>query len=292
MQLVRDESEVSVRRLANAFQEPRGSVGRWVCESQVEKGSTGRARPVSGDEGLREKVQMLCDEPRHALYGHRRIKALLKRRYGIKASRKTVLRITSDLKLKQDRIWHKPYRPKRVEKMSPDTANQAWQIDMTSFQLSDLTPLFLVVVIDCCTREIVGWTLDRRCRASEWLNAVRIAQEERGLLTKESCAGLTLRSDNGAQPCSKKFVEYLGSAGIKGQYTGYNAPDDNAFVERIMRTIKEEEVWPNVYDTFTEARDAIDAYVRFYNTERIHSSLNYQTPSEVAAEKGVTLIAA
>jgi len=290
--MVREESGLSVRRLANAFQEPRGSVGRWVSKSQAEKGPAERVRPVSGEEGLREKVKLLCDEPRHQRYGHRRIRALLKRRYGITVSRKTVLRITSDLKLKQKRIWHKPARPKRVEKMCPDKANQAWQVDMTSFQLSDLSPLFLVVVIDCCTREIVGWTLDRRCRASEWLNAVRIAQEKKALLTKESCAGLTIRSDNGAQPCSKKFVEYLGRAGIKGQYTGYNAPDDNAFVERIIRTIKEEEVWPNVYDTFTEAWDAIDEYVRYYNTERIHSSLDYQTPSEVAAEKTVTLKAA
>ena len=251
-----------------------------------------RRCPVSGDDDLRQKVRGLCEEPRHQGYGHRRIRALLKRRYGLNKSRKTVLRIMDELGLKQERIWHKPYRPKRVEKMNPDKANQAWQIDMTSFQLSDLTPLFLVVVIDCCTREIVGWTLDRRCRASEWLNAVRMAKEERGMITKEACAGLTLRSDNGAQPCSKKFVEYLGSAGIKGQYTGYNAPDDNAFVERIMRTIKEEEVWPNVYDTFTEAWDAIDEYVHYYNNERIHSSLDYQTPSEVAAEKGITLKAA
>lgn len=292
MKQVRNKSEVSVRRLSKAFQESRGSVGRWVCESQAEDESAQRVRPVSGDKRFQEKVQALCDEPRHERYGHRRIKALLKRRYGITASRKTVLRVMDELKLKQERIWHKPARPKRVEKMNPDKANQAWQIDMTSFQLSDLTPLFLVTVIDCCTREIVGWTLDRRCRASEWLNAVRIAQEERGLTTKESCAELTLRSDNGAQPCSKKFVEYLGKSGISGQYTGYNAPDDNAFVERVIRTIKEEEIWPNVYDTFSEAWDAIVEYVRYYNNERIHSSLDYQTPSEVAAEKGITLKAA
>ena len=281
-----------MRRLAKIFQESRGTVGRWVCEAQADGISVQRVRPVSGDERLRQKVKALCEEPRHERFGHRRIRALLKRRFDIAISRKTVLQIMDELKLKQKRIWHKPARPKHVEKMTPDKANQAWQIDMTSFQLSDLTPLFLVTVIDCCTREIVGWTLDRRCRASEWLNAVRIAQEERGLTTKEACAELTLRSDNGAQPCSKKFVEYLGKSGISGQYTGYNAPDDNAFVERVIRTIKEEEVWPNVYDTFSEAWDAIDGYVRYYNNERIHSSLDYQTPREVAVKKGVTLNAA
>jgi putative transposase len=167
--------------------------------------------------------------------------------------------------------------------MRPSGPNEAWQIDMTSFQLSNLTPLFLVTVIDCRTREIVGWTLDRRCRASEWTSAVRMALEARGPDTKAACAGLTLRSDNGAQPCSKRFVEYLGKVGVKGEYTGYSAPDDNAFVERVIRTIKEEEIWLNVYDTLSEARAALEAYIRYYNIERPHSALEYQTPAEVAA---------
>ncbi len=91
-----------------------------------------------------------------------------------------------------------------------------------------------------------------------------------------------MRSDNGSQPCSKAFVEYLGSIGVKGQYTGYNAPDDNAFVERVIRTIKEEEVWPNLWDTVSEAREAIDNYLTYYNNERIHSALDYATPKEIA----------
>jgi len=143
----------------------------------------------------------------------------------------------------------------------------------------------LVTVIDCYTREIVGWTLDRRCRAGEWTSAVRMALESRKLTDKAACkeVGLVLRSDNGSQPCSKKFVEFLGSRGVRGQYTGYDAPDDNAYVERVIRTIKEEEVWPNLWDTLSEARAAIDAYVKYYNEERIHSALDYRTPSEVAA---------
>jgi len=102
---------------------------------------------------------------------------------------------------------------------------------------------------------------------------------------------LTLRSDNGPQPCSKRFAEFLSAHGIKGQYTGYNAPDDNAYVERVIRTIKEEEIWPNLWDTLGEAREAIGEYVEYYNNERIHSALNYRTPSEAAAAF-ITLVAA
>jgi transposase InsO family protein len=227
-------------------------------------------------------VRALCEEPRHRTYGYRRIGALLGRQ-GVWVNRKTVWRIMHDEGLGRPKAWHRPLRPKRVERMRPTGPNQAWQVDMTSLQLSNLTPLFLVVVTDCWSREIVGWTLDPRCRASEWVSAVRRGLETRGLVTKDACRALTLRSDNGAQPCSKAFREYLGRVGVHGQYTGYNAPDDNAYVERVIRTLKEEEIWGNAYDTWTEAHQALDAYIRYYNEERIHSALDYRTPAEAAA---------
>jgi putative transposase len=167
--------------------------------------------------------------------------------------------------------------------MRPAGPNRGWQIDMTSFTLSDLTPLFLVLVTDCYSRKIVGWTLDRCSRAGEWIGALRMALESEALTTKEACRQLVVRSDNGSQPCSKKFVEYLGKVGVRGQYTGYNAPDDNAYIERVIRTVKEEEIWPNVYDTLSEAWAGLESYVNYYNQERIHSALGYRTPNEVAA---------
>ena len=240
-----------------------------------------RRCPVSSAPELRNKVRELCDEPRHGTFGHRRVRALLRRRFDVRVSRETVRRIMRDEGLSRPRIWHRPSRPKHVEKARPTRPNEYWQVDMTSFQLSDLTPLFLVVIIDCFTREIVGYTLDRRCRAREWIAAVRTAIEQRGI-TEGTARTLTLRSDNGSQPCSKDFVEYLGSVRVKGQYTGYNAPDDNAFVERVIRTIKEEEVWPNLWDTVSEAREAIANYMVYYNNDRIHSALDYATPKEIA----------
>jgi putative transposase len=179
-----------------------------------------------------------------------------------------------------------------VEKMRPTGPDQAWQIDMTSLQMSDLSPLYLIVIIDCYTRQVVGWTLDRRCRAAEWIAAVRTALEARGLLTTEACKGLVLRSDNGCQPCSKDFRAYLSQVGVTGQYTGYDAPDDNAFVERVIRTIKQEEIWPNSYDALSEAWRGLSEYFAYYNGSRIHSSLGYRTPDEAYAAALVTLAAA
>ena len=279
-----EEHELSVRRLARAFSEPPSSVERWLKRREPTVSKTRRRRPVSDEPTLREQIRALADQPRHQMFGYRRIGALL-RRDGVSVNHKTVRRILGDMGLSRPKVSYKAKRPKRVEKMRPQRPNQGWQIDMTSLVLSDLTPLFLVTVVDCCTREVVGWTLDRRCRAGEWTAAVRMALESRGLMEKATCQelGLVLRSDNGSQPCSKRFVEFLGAHGIQGQYTGYNAPDDNAYVERVIRTIKEEEIWPNLWDTPAEAREAIEAYVTYYNNQRIHSALNYRTPSEVAA---------
>ena len=288
---LREEHPSSLARLARAFQEPRSSVGRWVAVRETGK-ATRRRRPVGDDPALREAVREEVLRPRQQGFGYRRITAMLRRK-GWPVNRKTVYRIMKEARLLQDRIWRRPLRPRRVERMRPQRPNQGWQIDMTSFQLSDLTPLYLVTVIDCCTRQIVGWTLDRRCRAGEWTAAVRMALESRGLQEKKQvkASGLVLRSDNGAQPCSKAFVEFLGRRGVQGQYTGYDAPDDNAYVERVIRTIKEEEVWPNQWDRWSEAQAAIGQYVAYYNQERIHSALEYRTPNEAAAAY-VTLAAA
>ena len=288
---MRGETALSVRRLARVFDLPAATVGRWVRPPSPAERKR-RSCPVSGDASVRRAVIELCDEPRHRTFGHRRIRALLLRRRGLGLSRKTVLRIMREEGRTRPRVWRKPGRPKRVERMRPARPDRGWQIDMTSFLLSDLTPVYLVGVIDCFTRQVVGWALDRRCRASEWVSALRTALESRRLTTKEACALLTLRSDNGSQPCSKRFREYLGSRGVRGQYTGYNAPDDNAYIERVFRTIKEEEVWASEYDTLGEARTAIAEYIRYYNGDRIHQALDYRTPDEAEAAAIITLAAA
>lgn len=281
---MRHEHTISVRRLGKAFAEPPSSIERWLRSDTPSPSGLRRKRPVADEPSLRQRVRDLADQPRHRTLGYRRIWALL-RREGLTINAKTVRRMMRDMGLSRPKLAYKAHRPKHVEKMHPERPNQGWQIDMTSFTLSDFTPLFLVTVVDCCTRELVGWTLERRARAGEWTAAVRMALEARGLMEPATCrqSGLVLRSDNGSQPCSKAFVEFLGAHGITGQYTGYNAPDDNAYVERIIRTIKEEEIWPNLWDSLAEARQAMEAYVTYYNHERLHSALNYRTPAEAAA---------
>ena len=278
---IRKDRSVSIRRIGRSFDVPVSTVGRWVGPTRDNEPKQ-RYCPVSNNVDLRHKVRQLCQMPRNLTFGHRRIWALL-RRSGCFVNKKTVWKIMHQMGLCRPKVWRRQWRPKRVEKMRPERPNQDWQIDMTCFPLSDMRMVYLVGVVDCCSRQIVGWTLSRRSRADEWACAVRMALESKGLVGKEDCRELVLRSDNGSQPCSKKFVEFLGKVGVRGQYTGYDSPDDNAYIERVFRTIKEEEVWPNEYDSFAEAHRAIEDYIRYYNDQRIHSALDYKTPNEIAA---------
>lgn len=82
--------------------------------------------------------------------------------------------------------------------------------------------------------------------------------------------------------CLKIFYSNL-RGGITHERTGYNNPDANAFIERWFRTLKEEAVWLNEYRTFDEAKQDIERYIRFYNTERLHSALGYRSPAEYRA---------
>ena len=81
MTQMRIQEQLSVRRLAAVFRVPSGTLGRWVAV-RGDRLPARRARPVSGDEEFLAKVKALCNEPRHGTYGHRRIRALLRRRYG------------------------------------------------------------------------------------------------------------------------------------------------------------------------------------------------------------------
>jgi transposase InsO family protein len=77
---------------------------------------------------------------------------------------------------------------------------------------------------------------------------------------------LTIRSDNGCQMTSRRFVKAMKDAGIRHERTGFNNPDADAYIERWFRTLKEETVWTREYLSFTEAKQDIVAYIDFYNT--------------------------
>ena len=88
-------------------------------------------------------------------------------------------------------------------------------------------------------------------------------------------------TDQGSQFTSDDFTGLLESMGIKISMDGRGRALDNIFVERLWRSVKYEEVYLHSYNTVKEAKAGLARYFQFYNTERLHQSLDYKTPSEV-----------
>jgi putative transposase len=158
--------------------------------------------------------------------------------------------------------------------------NEIWQSDMTKIWAGPAVGwAYLVSVIDCCTREIVGWNLSHRCRTEDALAAVEQAVLAR-LPEGSREANVTLTTDNGTQFTSARFLETLGRLGITHRRTAYHHPEGNSYIERFHRSLKEEEVWTAEYRTEEEARTSIACWIEEYNHDRPHRGVENRTPHE------------
>jgi putative transposase len=131
-------------------------------------------------------------------------------------------------------------------------------------------------IIDCCTREIVAWQLELRCRADDAIAVVEQAAAAYAIEPGE----LALGSDNGSAFTARRFREKLSGLAIRHRRGGYRDPESQAFIESWLGKLKEREVWLNEYETLDDARHGIGDYVDRYH-HRPHSGLNYRTPLEV-----------
>ena len=206
--------------------------------------------------------------------GYRMVRALVVRRLGRAVNRKRVLRVMRERKLIQRR---RPLeRRKRPGFFRVERPRQLWQLDLTSVWVAEHGWTYLMAIIDCCTREIVVWQLELRCRAEEAIALVERAAAVHGIEPGE----LTLGSDNGSAFTARRFRAGLAELGIRHRRGGYRDPESQAFIESWFGKLKEREVWLNEYETLADARRGIGGYVDRYH-HRPHSGLDYRTPQEV-----------
>jgi putative transposase len=150
--------------------------------------------------------------------------------------------------------------------------NQVWGTDITYIRLRRGF-VYLVAVMDWFSRYVLSWevsvTLDVSfCLAAlEW--ALKTAQPE------------IFNSDQGSQFTSEPFTTMLLARDVEISMDGRGRAMDNIFVERLWRTVKYEEVYLKDYENVQEAVESLRHYFLFYNRERIHQSLSYQTPAQV-----------
>lgn len=217
-------------------------------------------------------------------YGYRRITAMLQRQNWC-VNRKRVLRLMREMGLlrapkpkKQrttDSRHSHPRYPNLVANLTVVRPDHVWVADITYIRLRHEF-VYLAVILDVFTRAIRGWYLGRGLDLGLTLSALGPA------LSKNPPE--IHHSDQGIQYSAPAYTQTLLAAGIKISMAEVGEPRQNGFAERVIRTIKEEEVDLSDYQDYTDARQQIKKFLEgVYNKKRIHSALGYLTPIEFEA---------
>jgi len=222
-------------------------------------------------------------------YGYRRIWSELAD-LGITCAPARVRRIMLERGLKA--LQPKTYVPRtsdgRADKPSPnlladrqlpDQPDRVWAGDITHVPTS-AGWLYLAVVIDLCTRRIVGWSLARHMRAGLVADAF-----DQALQTRRPAAGLVFHSDRGSQYGSVEYRSLLSRAGAVQSMSARANPYHNAWTESFMGTLKGEMLQGGCFADEHDARTEIFSFIEgYYNTRRKHSALGYRSPNQFEAE--------
>jgi len=206
--------------------------------------------------------------------GYRIVREWVCRKLARQVNRKKVLRVMRERKLIQ-RATREPRR-RRPGFFQVQRPAQLWHMDMTSIWVAEHGWVYLNAIIDCCTREIVGWDLSLRCRAVEAIAVIEAAVAGQAI----GPGMLTLGTDNGSAFTARATRLVLSELGVAHRRGGYRDPESQAFIESWFSKLKERCVWRHEFETIDQAREVIGAYITHYH-DRPHSGLAYRTPSEV-----------
>jgi putative transposase len=160
----------------------------------------------------------------------------------------------------------------------PAAPDRAWAGDMTLIPTS-AGWLYLAVVIDLCSRRIVGWSLADHLRSDLVLEALHQALQTRPV------ERTIFHSDRGSQYGSTLFRDALAKAGMRQSMSRRANPYDNAWTESFIGTLKHEMLQDGCFENAGDARTEIFEYIEgYYNTHRKHSSIGYKTPNQFEAQ--------
>jgi transposase InsO family protein len=239
------------------------------------------------DAGLGELIETVFRRHRRR-YGYRRLAQDLADR-GVICAPARIRRLMAQRALHA--IQPKNFIPKtsdgRADKPSPNLLSDkplptaldcAWAGDIT-FIPTSTGWLYLAVVIDLCSRRIVGWSLADHMRSDLVLDALRQALETRP--TNRTI----FHSDRGSQYGSTPFRTALAKAGLCQSMSARANPYDNAWTESFIGTLKREMLQNGCFENAADARTEIFEYIEgYYNTHRKHSAIGYNTPNQFEAQ--------
>ena len=235
------------------------------------------------DNELCTAINEICEQ--FPCYGYRRVTAELKRRQWI-VNRKRVARLMKNMDLQGKKVVRKrrttnsshsfPRYPNLVECLVVQRPDQVWVADITYIRLKHGF-VYLAVLMDVFTRAIRGWHLGRSLEQDLTLTALQKA-------LRSHCPEIH-HSDQGLQYAATDYTDLLQQHDIQISMAEVGEPTQNGYAERLMRTIKEEEVDLSDYQDYHDAYRQIGQFLEdVYMRKRVHSSLNYLTPAEFENE--------
>ena len=230
----------------------------------------------AGELALMRRIDELHLKAPH--YGSRKIAVVLSAE-GEAVNRKCVQRLMQIMDLesvapKPSTSRPAPEHPKfpyLLRRLKVCRVNQVWATDITYIPLSRGFA-YLVAVMDWHSRYVLSWRLSNSLDTAFCVEAL-----EEALWSYPQPE--IFNTDQGVQFTSEAFTSVLLGRGIKVSMDGKGRCLDNVFVERLWRSLKYENVYLQGYETLREARAGIGSYFAYYNEERPHQALGYQTPA-------------
>jgi transposase InsO family protein len=269
----------AVRRLCRVAQVSSSAYYAWRARGE------GPSEALIDEAHLANRIFDIWRRSR-SRYGAPRITAALVKA-GVKLNEKRVARLMAELGIAGKCGRRKLRTTWRDKKATPaadlvqrdftaDQPDELWVGDVTYIPTSEGW-LFVASVLDVCTRMIVGWSIADHLRSELCTDAMAAAAATRG---RRSFAGTVFHSDHGCQYTSAEFKACCERMGIVQSMGTVGDSYDNAMAESLWSSLKRELVDDASFVTKEEARLAIFEWIVWYNTERLHSALDYMSPRE------------
>lgn len=252
---------------------------RRQCELLSVSRSSVYHEPVGPDDEELAVMRQIDElHLKHPFFGSRMMTRTLKSR-GTVINRKRVQRLMRLMSLESmapkpgtsKPAPQHPVYPYLLRGLTIARPNQVWASDITYIPMARGFA-YLVAIIDWYSRRVLAWRLSGTLETGFCVEALKEAIRRFGKPE-------IFNTDQGSQFTSVDFTDVLRQGGIKISMDGKGRCIDNIFVERLWRSLKYEEVYLNPYDSLAEAGNGIGRYFRFFNHQRPHAALGYQTPA-------------
>jgi len=216
-------------------------------------------------------------------YGTRRIKHLLAQE-GLQVSRRRIGRVLAQagLRCKTRRKYKAPTTAGQAQTVAPNQLNREFTVQAPDkVYVGDITYLptgegwlYLAVVLDLCSRAVVGWSMANHMRAELVNQALSMA-----ICQRRPAAGLIMHTDRGSQYGAESYRQLLTQHGVQPSMSRKGNCWDNAVAESFFHTLKTELIYLEDFDTHEQTQTAVFEYIEvFYNRQRCHSANGYLAP--------------